>query len=280
MKKILSLLTAILSLTTLLGCNESKKQSKEHAFSVSDTKQVYFAKSNLQYNQNSKSWFFAEHCYDYIGLGNESLSSEVIDLFGWGSVANPTNISTDNNDYGDGPKDIEGTNLDFGIGLSKQIGEGYRMFSHTEIHYLLMFRDNASNLFGHGTINGNKGLIILPDDFSLPSGISFTSSPNNGFTNQYNWYWTNFDKDAYIKNNYSLEEWSLLEKEGAIFLPGNSGMRCGEETSHVGISGHYWTSSHYGDEFANCLCIFPHDLFLEGNFDKCYGLSVRLVKDA
>ena len=40
------------------------------------------------------------------------------------------------------------------------------------------------------------------------------------------------------------------------------------------------TLATYGEEFANCLCLFEHDLFLEGNFYRSTALGVRFVRDA
>lgn len=43
---------------------------------------------NLQYQASTGIWRFAEHQYDYIGSGNENISTSYsgwIDLFGWGT---------------------------------------------------------------------------------------------------------------------------------------------------------------------------------------------------
>jgi len=268
---------------SLTGCSKKKPV---HSFSVSDDKQVYFAESNLQYNAKQNKWRFAPNAYDYIGLENMLIDQEYdgyIDLFSWGSTGYneqyPWDYSIESISCGEGHKDIAGTNYDFGINTKSQIGDGYRMFTHDEIHYLLMFRDNAENLFGFGSIAKTKGLFILPDDFATPEGIDFVPATKDGFTNRYDWYWSIGDNQNYTKNLYDVDQWKVLKDAGAVFLP-TGGMRYEQEVSHVGVSGHYWTSSHYGAEFANCLCLFEQDLFLEGNFDRNYGLSVRLVKDA
>ena len=69
-----------------------------------------------------------------------------------------------------------------------------------------------------------------------------------------------------------------MEAAGAVSLL-VTGMRGGTQCHNVGLTGHYWTASYYGTEYANCFCFFEQDLFPEGNFDRCYGLGVRLVKD-
>lgn len=281
MKKILFVPFVSLLLVSNTSCN-SKISMPTHAFSVSANKYVYFAESNLNYNPAQNTWRFAENAYDCIDAGNDNISENYdgyLDLFGWSVPHKPTFYSSDNTEYGHGSDDATNTPFDYGIYLENVIGNGYRMFTHDEIHYMLMYRKNAAKLFGYGSINDRKGLFILPDDFVLPSGLQFLPSTEDGFTNQYNWYWSNGVKDNYLNNKYTISDWQKLKNAGAAFLP-CSGMRYEQETSHINISGHYWTSSHYGREFANCLCLFEHDLFLEGNFDRCYGLAIRLVKDA
>lgn len=53
---------------------------------MSNTKQVYFSKGNLQYQASTNTWRFAENQYDHIGNANANISSSYdgwIDLFGW-----------------------------------------------------------------------------------------------------------------------------------------------------------------------------------------------------
>ena len=59
-----------------------------HAFSVSSTKKVYFAKGNLQYRASTDTWRFAENQWDTIGSANMNRSSTYdgwIDLFYYGT---------------------------------------------------------------------------------------------------------------------------------------------------------------------------------------------------
>ena len=45
------------------------------AFSISDSKQIYFSQGNLQYQASTGTWRFAEHQYDMIGSDNSNISS-------------------------------------------------------------------------------------------------------------------------------------------------------------------------------------------------------------
>ncbi len=65
----------------------------------------------------------------------------------------------------------------------------------------------AADLFGYATITVEvgsvKGLILLPDMFKLPDGVSFVPSSTTGFT----------------ANEYDKDKWSKMEEAGAVFLP-------------------------------------------------------------
>jgi len=291
MKKRIVFILLIISLL-LSGCAAEAGQedaptveTAAHAFSVSATQRVYFAPGNLQYCPKEDAWRFAENAYDTVGTDNELADAAYegwLDLFCWGanglSGVEPYSTVYDNFMYGDGHNSIAGTDWDFATAVNRQLGGDWRMFTHEEIHYLLMFRENAEELFGYGTIDGIRGLFILPDDWVCPDGIDFTPSVEAGFENQYDWYYTIGDRENYTCNILTKAQWAEIEAAGGVFLPA-TGFRSENVCDHVGISGHYWTSSNYGEEFANCLCLFEKDLFLEGNFDRSYGLGVRLIRD-
>ena len=71
-------------------------------FSVGAGKQVCFSKGNLQYQASTDTWRYAENQWDRVGDDNANISPTYdgwIDLFGWGTANNPTNASTNPNDY-------------------------------------------------------------------------------------------------------------------------------------------------------------------------------------
>ncbi|MBQ7631895.1 MAG: fibronectin type III domain-containing protein [Paludibacteraceae bacterium] len=189
-------------------------------FSVSSTKQVFFAKGNLQYQASTGTWRFAENQYDYIGDGNLNVSATYsgwIDLFGFGTSGYngryPYNTWDDDTEpYGNPNGDLDGTNYDWGVYNAISNGGNqkglWRTMSKSECNYLFTKRTNASQLYGQAQIAGTNGLIILPDDWVTPTGISF----NSGI--QY-----------YTTNTYTLDQWAKMEQAGAVFLPAAGG-RC------------------------------------------------------
>jgi hypothetical protein len=198
--------------------------SKGGRFTVASGRQVRFSQGNLQFNVSQGShqtadgtqpgtWRFAEHQYDTIGKSNTNIIVENytgwISLFGWGTSGyngkSPMMYVRDNAQYGDGTNDIAGTNYDWGVYNAISNGGDWpglwRTPTREEYSYMLKNRANAEQLWSKGTVNGITGFIFLPDDWTLPTGITFTP------------------KARYDENVYSIEQWTQLENNGAIFIP-------------------------------------------------------------
>ena len=236
-------------------------------FSVSASQQVHFSQGNLQYKASSNTWRFAEHQYDYVGFGNTNISATYsgwIDLFGWGTGNNPTLASTSNTDYA--------TFVDWAwnnaISNGGNSAHQWRTLTTEEWFYLLCSRTNASSKQGTGNINGVGGLIILPDNWTLPSGCSFTAGVASSYGD-----WT--------RNSYTLAQWAQMETAGAVFLPaaGFRGLSGGTFVSSVGYDGFYWSSTP-GNEYYAYEMYFYNDYLNPTNADyRHYGFSVRPVQD-
>ena len=255
------------------------------AFSVSATQQVHFSQGNLQYQASTNTWRFAEHQYDYVGDGNSNISSTYggwIDLFGWGTSGwnsgavcyQPWSTSTTYSDYYPGSSytnGLTGAYAEADWAWHNAISNGgnaahqWRTLTRSEWDYLLNSRTNASSKQGTGNINGVVGLIILPDNWTLPSGCSFIA----GFASSYN-DWTH--------NNYTLTQWTEMEASGAVFLPA-AGYRYGTDVDYcVGFEGAYWSSTpRYERAY---IMGFHIDNFYEPDYGtRSFGNSVRPVRD-
>ncbi|MCQ2296727.1 MAG: hypothetical protein MJZ45_04955 [Bacteroidales bacterium] len=202
--------------------------SGDGLFSVSDGKQVRFAPGNLVY---SGGYHFTAHQYDYGGY------------FGWGTGSNPTNTSTDWEDY---PSFDDWGN---------HIAGGWRTLTNDEWYYVIWIRTDASAKRGAATVCGVYGMVLLPDSFS---GGTFTAGFDNG----------------YSANVYDASSWADMEAAGAVFLPA-AGWRYGTELRDVGVCGEYWSS--------DCVCLMGFnggDMYYHLDYySRYYGLSVRLVQD-
>ena len=228
-------------------------------FSISSTTQVYFSQGNLQYRASTQTLQFAANQYDIIGSANQNISSSYsgwIDLFGWGTGSNPTNSSTSNSSYS--------TFTDWGNNAISNGGNQsglWRTLTKDEWSYLLSARPNAASLVGKATVNGVAGLVFLPDNWTLPSGCSFTSGTSNAFT----------------ANTYTTSQWTAMESAGAVFLPA-AGCRYGSSVNLVGSDGYYWSSTAYDSDDAWGLYFGGSSARMYGNVCRNYGLSVRLVR--
>ena len=230
-------------------------------FSVSATQQVHFSQGNLQYQASTNTWRFAENQYDYVGSANSDISSTYsgwIDLFGWGTGNNPTLAISYSRYYS--------TFVDWGSNAIINGGNAahqWRTLTQSEWDYLLNSRTNASSKCGTGNINGVGGLIILPDNWTLPSGCSFTS----GFALS--------NDDC---NSYTVAQWAQMESAGAVFLPA-AGRRFGTNVVDVGSSGYYWSSTPNGESNAYDMCFDSDNLNASSYYNRIFGFSVRPVQD-
>ena len=235
------------------------------AFSISDTKQVYFAKGNLQYNHKNKEWRFAPNQYDCIGReGNSRIARDdydgYIDLFGWGTGDNPILATTENDHYANF--------TDWGVNIDG--GNVWRTLAWNEWQYLIEDREDSRKKFTAAEVAGVPGLILLPDYFVLPEGISF----------RYGMAGNIYDgKDVTYKesNDISASDWQKLESAGAVFLPA-AGSRAGNMVFGVGEEGFYWgASSRSGLHFYENDA-YGGNLYGGQGLDRYHGFSVRLVR--
>ena len=266
-------------------------------FSVSADKQVYFSKGNLQYLATSNgtyadnSFRFAEHQYDYIGAaaGNNTAiparatQSNWIDLFGYATSGwqsdvatavgyRPWHNTTTIAEYL--PQNLTGSYVNGDWGHFNPIVNGgsvagqWRTLSSTEWSYVINDRPNAASKRSLGTVNGVAGLIILPDDWVLPSGSVFTEN-----------YTTN-----YTTNVYTEAQWTTMEANGAVFLPA-AGYRNTATVTGANTTAKYWSSTYSTGNFAYCLYFVAGTLTPASTGNTTWGMrtigaSVRLVHDA
>jgi len=164
------------------------------------------------------------------------------------------------------PSDYAGDFVDWG----KNIGDGdtYRTLTKDEWDYLLKNRTGASEKQGVVHINitedgaqAANGLILLPDNWVCPDGITFTNDSTN-----------------YSANTFTLAQWQQLEAAGAVFLPA-AGSRMYVGIDGVQSIGNYWTATLLTTNYTYCMA-FGNDKANANNANVCLaGLAVRLVRD-
>lgn len=243
-------------------------------FSVSDTKQVYFSKGNLQATTTdfgaNWTWAFAAHQWDYVGndAANTSMKTDgtgtvtangTVDLFGWvGASSSWTSAaqwgisaSITSADYG--TVDDEALKSDWGN--VPGIGTGWRTLTKAEWEYLFNERSvKGGTGNGHSytlgkTVNSTNGVVIYPDNYT---GAAYAGS-----------------------------DWNNFEAAGCVFLPAG-GNRNGTLITSVDLGGYYWTSTSSEDEDDDYMVSYTMST-VKTSTSKDYrykGQSVRLVRDA
>ena len=237
-------------------------------FSVAKDKQVSFSQGNLQYVQNQNVWKFADQQYEMIGARNvkDGQLANKIDLFGWSAnnTTAPFGVSTSTNNA-----DYSGDFVDWGTNvINYESPNTWRTLSIDEWEYLINERDKALELYGVANVAGVNGLIILPDNWVLPEGLTFQSGFANG------------DGDMYFRQHqiFTEEEWLLLETAGAIFLPA-AGIVMPPNTIVAPNLGAHYQSSNRWDNDNNYWFGFRSSYYTIQSQESCMLRSVRLVHD-
>ena len=125
--------------------------------------------------------------------------------------------------------------------------------------------------YAKASVNGINGLIIFPDSYTHPGGVTLPSGINT--------------KDAtYTVNTYTAAEWSAIQAAGAVFLPA-AGYRYWYSGSDYRIDGNntyggYWTRT-CGSNNGNAQAMYFSESYVNTYDDRARwtSISVRLVRD-
>ena len=246
-------------------------------FSVSNTEVVTFAPGNLQYTQSTKSWAFAANQYEMLGTNNVTggtagtqsngeyregtALADKIDLFGWGTGNAPTKATKDD-DYA---TFVEwGTNI-----IGNDPANTWQTLSRDEWNYILNKRTNASSLYGIAKVNNVNGMIILPDNWVCPAGITFKSGLQEELGMDY--YSTH--------QTFTAEQWKKMEDAGAVFLPA-AAYRNEYTVTAAQYQGYYWTSTKNTEKGGLYYYYFTSKASgISSHGDTFTARSVRLAKE-
>ena len=202
-----------------------------------------------------------------------------IDLFGWGtsgwnSGANsymPFSTSTSSADYypgGSASNNLTGTYAQADWGVFNPISNSgnqpalWRTLTKDEWNYLVFERAGADSKIGTGNIEGIAGCILLPDDWTTPTGCSFSPGVANGLAN-------------FSRNAYTYAQWEDMERAGAVFLP-TAGVRDNGVINGVGTHGRYRSSTAANEEKVHSFGFNGETLEVR-TCSRSGGRSVRLV---
>ena len=285
-----------------------------HGISIAPGKQVVMARGNLQatYDGAEWSWAFAASQTEYLGKeggANEKINgvgtlseSGTIDLFGWNGASSPNNSFGINNSADDanfGNVAGEGLKSDWGAipDLVSKYGAGWRTLTPNEWDYMFNTRsgatvngvadarytratimDNpATDISTQATDAGLHGLLIFPDDFTVPEGLSANFTWGDHINSKADTQtgelgrWNVFAK-------MTAADWAKFEAAGCAFLPA-AGFRTNTPVYGVGADADYWTSSSKDETYARYVRIYAGGVFPVDGYNRHYGFSVRLARD-
>ena len=260
---------------------------QEAAFSVSNSKQVYFSKGNLYAYKGISDWkwYFQPHQWMYVGddAGNKlitgpmtiSQNNKNVDLFGWNGASSPNDCYGINNSDTDshyGNESGEALKHDWGHNvIGSYAADTWRTLTANEWMYLFSEDRSVTNSlsaearYTMATLGGTyKGLILFPDTYTHPSGTGFTAGTFNAVSN--------------YTATVSMEGWMLMENAGCVFLPA-AGSRHQTTVFMTGPVGcYYWSNSNIAGSTATNIAITPSSLS-QVNSTRYSGYAVRLVRD-
>lgn len=194
--------------------------------------------------------------------------------------------------FGPLTNDIAGTDSDWGV-FNAILNGGdevnqWRTLTKEEWSWLIHDRTNAENLRGVATVNGIRGVIILPDGWTGSfTPVTAEVKYNTPYlTPALNW----------TDNVYDEAGWATMEASGAVFLPAagtldpsNSSVGYNNESdARAGSS--YWTAS-WIDNRDNAYALdlgtggtnsSTSETYINWRFDhssRPFGRAVRLVQD-
>ena len=273
-------------------------------FSVASGSRVHFSQGNLQATYNIYdsiwSWAFAANQYDYIGnaVGNTSVTSSApyintgdiedgrdggdyengtVDLFGWVGASSSWDgvamygITSSTGGYGN----VAGEPLkaDWGTLAISNGGDaensGWYTCSKGNWEYLFGSESRTSTRYARATVCSKKGVILFPDAYTHPNGVTPLAKTN--------------DDSGYGSNIYNADAWAKMEAAGAVFLPA-AGIRLLDNNGKVvvqqdGSMVAYWSSTSSSANSAYLLFVYNSQLqYTIGN--RYQGYSVRLVRPA
>ena len=234
-----------------------------------------------------------------------------IDLFGWGTsgwnngnsyyMPYETSYSGgESNGFGYGPTNgnaytfsLTETYAEADWGIHNTISNGgnavgmWRTLTggtNSEIDYLFKQRETTTTNMPSGTNNGSarfikaivegiKGILLFPDNYTHPNGVSISGS-----NRYYNATGANYFFDGF---RLGPNVWPKMEAAGAVFLPAAGHHADGVNVSDNNTAAWYWSSSHYLTQYARAI-YFTDNTKSSIATDKTYryyGCSVRLVMD-
>ncbi len=261
--------------------------------------------AGMGYGQTDKD----NHCYigGTVQNGDNRNISETCDgwtdLFGWGTSGwnsgaknyRPWNEGKTNSNYLIGGKvenDMRGkySYADWGVyndivnGTKTDPAGTWHTMTENDWAYIVLHRPNAAELFALATVNGVKGMILLPDNWNPADKPNIITSTEQGFYVANDTIY-NDQRGSYETNILSATQWLTIEAAGAVFLP-CAGHRHEKTLQRLQEWGDYTPSTNMAKRYIKSKYELPVFFFsavsckpgCPSNVRYC-GKSIQLVSD-
>ena len=219
-------------------------------FAVSNGRYCIFSPANLMYDGKKHEFSFHQHEYDTCAVPEKYAQDSTFDEFMWGT-SGYEDLYPWGNDYCHQAYSLQA--YDYGWGRYNVIN------SYKKRTWITPNDDDwrciKAQIIATGKIEGNKGLIVLPEDYSGPEVV------DKKYT-------------SYEYNNFTADQWAPIKNAGAVFLP----LR-----DYAWY--YYWSSKYNSEHYANAFKIevggsYPTQYYyfnVNEKTPKSYRLFVRLI---
>ncbi|MBQ0015757.1 MAG: hypothetical protein KBT04_02080 [Bacteroidales bacterium] len=277
-------------------------------FSVSEGKQVRFAKGNLQYSTTGShatadgtqpgTWRFADKQTDFIGDDNLNASETYtgwIDCFGWGTSGYHDEADSyclhympysTTEECAQPGSDAYKINL---CGYGPSINQADTALTAGNRYYdwgVYNAISNGGNQPGQWrtlTVQEWNYLLTARKDAANLNALATVNGQKgaiilpDGFELPDGLSFTAGPTGSYTANVYTTQQWEQLEQAGAVFLPA-CGLRSKDGMSSVGMC-HYWTASASDYTAAYALRSYNYSFETRSTNLRYNGYCVRLVTE-
>ena len=170
-------------------------------FSIGEGRQVHFSRGIMQYHGQKGIIKFAETQYDDPGKRYMDFCQYPpkawIDHFEHGTLSDmECSYYAMDSEAETGFAYIDNSAIE-------NVGK-WDVLKYTDWYYILSERKRADSLYSKAEVAGVKGYVLLPDDWTTPSDLTFTP------------------KADYSVNVYDKKTWEKMEALGAVFMPCDS----------------------------------------------------------
>ena len=251
-------------------CDTSVPNRRIGIFSVAKGKKVSFSQGSLQYLPAANLWKFADAQYEYLHNSNKYNSPiyrNWVDLFDWRGVAG---VSFD--DWGKNA-------------ICGDTSQTWRTLSADEWKYLLHDRKHATELLLPAMVENTLGLVVLPDDWVCPEGVTLVTLSQTDVTWDEAQRVYTYSSNIYLSNVFSLTSWQRMEEAGAVFMPASGYINKDGVLNACGTVGRYWSSSPnkningYYMSFGIAPNSATNSIRTQSDVNADKGHTVRLVHD-